>query len=71
MKGKKKKSYSSDEDFWETLQKYFDLHYRPPKVNRSEVSRLKELYRQRHPEEFAPPKPPRKGFLHPDKNATA
>ena len=26
--------------------------YSPPKVNRSEVSRLKDLYRRKHPEEF-------------------
>jgi len=50
--GQNKKGYSSTEDFWETLQKYFDLHYRRPKVNESVVSELVKRYKQRHPEEF-------------------
>ena len=42
----------------------------PPTANRAVVEKLKELYRQRHQKEF-PLKPPKKGFPHPDKNATA
>ncbi len=61
-----KKSYSSHEDFWESLQKYFDLHYRPPKVNESVVKELVKRYKRNHPEDFPPPKPPKKGFPHPD-----
>lgn len=66
----KKKDYSSDTDFWGILQRFFDLHYRPPKVNESEVNELVKRYKRNHPEEF-PHKPPRNGFPHPDKNATA
>lgn len=66
-----KKGYSSHEDFWENLQNFFDLHYRPPKVNETVVNELVKRYKQKHPEEFRPPNPPKKGFLHPDKNATA
>lgn len=47
-----KKGYSSQEDFWEHLQKSFDLHYCPPKINRSEVNELVKRYKQKHPEEF-------------------
>jgi hypothetical protein len=65
-----KKGYSPHEDFWGSLQRFFDLHYRPPKVNESEVNELVKRYKRNHPEEF-PSKSPRKGFLHPDKNATA
>jgi len=43
--------------------------YSPPMVNREQVEKLKELYHRNHPEEF-PLKPPRRGFPHPDKNAT-
>ena len=67
----KKKNYSSGEDFWKALQNFFDLHYRPPKVNESVVNELVKRYRRLHSEEFAPPKPPRRGFLHPDKIASA
>ena len=59
----KKKSRSSQEDFWETLQKFFDLHYRPPKVNRSVVNELVRRYKKNYPEEFQKPqKPLPKGY---------
>jgi hypothetical protein len=45
--------------------------YSPPKANREEVEKLKELYRKKYPEEFSPRKTLRKGFPHPDKNAHA
>ena len=66
----KKRDRSSDVDFWGSLQRFFDLHYRPPKVNESEVNEVVSRYKRNHPEEF-PLKSPRKGFSHPDKNATA
>jgi hypothetical protein len=44
--------------------------YSPPMVNRQMVEKLKELYRRKHPEEFHL-KSRKKGFPHPDKNATA
>lgn len=52
MKGKKNKRYSSDEEFWKDLQRFFDLHYRPPKVNETVVNELVRDYKQKHPEEF-------------------
>ena len=45
--------------------------YSRPKVNESVVQELIRRYKRNHPEEFPPPRPPRKGFLHPDKNANA
>ena len=66
----KKKNYSSGEDFWKALQNFFDVHYRPPKVDESVVSELVSCYKRKHPEEF-PLKRRRKGFPHPEKNATA
>ena len=66
----RKRHYSSGEDFWKALQNFFDLHYHRPPVNESVVSELVSRYRRKHPEEF-PSNPPRKGFPHPDKNATA
>jgi len=62
----KKRNRSSDVDFWESLHRFFDLHYRPPKVNESVVNELVRRYKRNHPEEF-PSKSPRKGFPHPDK----
>jgi hypothetical protein len=47
-----KKGYSSQEDFWENLQNFFDLHYRPPKVNESVVNELVKRYKRNHPDEF-------------------
>jgi len=52
MKVRKKKRYHSDEEFWKDLQRFFDLHYRPPKVNEAVVNELVRRYKQKHPEEF-------------------
>ena len=68
--GEKKRNYSSGEDFWKALQNFFNLHYRPPKVDDSVVNKLVSRYKRKYPEEF-PFKPRRKGFPHPDKNASA
>lgn len=44
--------------------------YSRPPVNESVVNELVSRYKRKHPEEF-PLKPRRKGFPHPEKNATA
>jgi hypothetical protein len=51
------------------MSKELKRAYSPPKANREEVEKLKELYRKKYPEEFPPRKTLRKGFPHPDKNA--